>query len=339
MRQPDRPLINSRSVSSYDSAPTLDIDDYIAAATAENTRRSYQSGVRHFELEWNGLLPATADSVARYLAHYAAALSINTLRSRLAAIAQWHLAQGFPDPTKSIIVRKTLKGIQATHGIPARQAKPVQLDQLTYLSGALEAQAVNAQTTSNQGACLTALRNRALLLMGFWGAFRTDELSRLRIEHVNVDRERGMTLRIGITKTERSGASYSVPALSRLCPVTAYLDWIGASGLNGGPLFRRIDRWGRISDTALNPGSMIPMLRRILRQAGVEDIDNYTGHSLRRGFATWASANGWDLRSLMAHVGWKDPKSALRYIELADSNARNRIEAALSLEAIKSLDR
>ena len=83
-----------------------DIDRYLEAATRDNTRRSYQSAVRHFELEWGGFLPASADSIARYLAEHAQMLSINTLRQRLAAIAQWHVSQGFPDPTRAPHVRK-----------------------------------------------------------------------------------------------------------------------------------------------------------------------------------------------------------------------------------------
>ncbi|NVZ67498.1 Tn3 family resolvase, partial [Pseudomonas gingeri] len=100
------------------------------AATRDNTRRSYQSAIRHFEVEWGGFLPASADSIARYLADHAQTLAINTLRQRLAAIAQWHVLQGFPDPTRAPHVRKVLKGIQALHPAQERRAKPLQLTQL-----------------------------------------------------------------------------------------------------------------------------------------------------------------------------------------------------------------
>ncbi|MFU0418270.1 Tn3 family resolvase, partial [Acinetobacter baumannii] len=96
-----------------------DIDRYLEAATRDNTRRSYQSAIRHFEVEWGGFLPASADSIARYLADHAQTLAINTLRQRLAAIGQWHVSQGFPDPTRAPHVRKVLKGIQALH--PAQE--------------------------------------------------------------------------------------------------------------------------------------------------------------------------------------------------------------------------
>ncbi|MFT2657976.1 Tn3 family resolvase, partial [Escherichia coli] len=85
------------------------------------------------------------------------------------------------------------------------------------------------------------------------------------------------------------------PALSRLCPVAAYLDWLAVRGLSSGPVLRGIDRWGSISEEAVNAASIIPLLRRILKSAGIDDAHLYSSHSLRRGFASWASANGWEM--------------------------------------------
>lgn len=78
-----------------------EMNRYIQAATRDNTRKSYRGAIEHYEISWGGFLPATADSIARYLVEYADALSINTLKQRLAGIAAWHQAQGFPDPTKA----------------------------------------------------------------------------------------------------------------------------------------------------------------------------------------------------------------------------------------------
>lgn len=88
------------------------IQHYIDASVRKNTQKSYQSAVRHYEVEWKGFLPATADNIAQYLIDYADKLSINTLNQRLAALAQWHIEQGFPDPTKASVVHKVLKGIK-----------------------------------------------------------------------------------------------------------------------------------------------------------------------------------------------------------------------------------
>ena len=75
------------------------VDEYLKAAERKNTLLSYASAIRHFEEEWKGLLPASSDAIARYLADYASTLSSNTLRHRLAALSRWHLDQGFADPT------------------------------------------------------------------------------------------------------------------------------------------------------------------------------------------------------------------------------------------------
>lgn len=92
-----------------------DFERYLDAATRRNTVRSYAAATRHFEVEWGGHLPATANSVARYLADYAERLSVNTLKLRLAALAHWHAEHGFPDPTRAPLVRKVFKGIKAVH--------------------------------------------------------------------------------------------------------------------------------------------------------------------------------------------------------------------------------
>ncbi|NEX63347.1 hypothetical protein [Noviherbaspirillum galbum] len=106
------------------------LDQYLHAATRENTRLAYQSAVRHFEVMWGGRLPASTKSVLEYLAHYAASLSFSTLQQRLAALAQWHKTQGFADPTKDEKVRKLMRGIRASHPAQQKQAKPLELDQL-----------------------------------------------------------------------------------------------------------------------------------------------------------------------------------------------------------------
>ncbi len=309
----------------------LDVDRYLEAATRDNTRRSYQSAIRHFEREWGGFLPASADSVARYLADHAQKLSINTLRHRLAAIAQWHLTQGFPDPTRAPHVRKVLKGIQALHPARERQARPLQLAQLEQLVGWLDSRIADASAGDARQLRIHA-RNKALVLIGFWRGFRSDELSRLQVEHITVEPGRGMRLFLPRTKTDRNhvGTTYKAPALSRLCPVAAYEAWLAASGLVEGPVFRRIDRWGRMADEGLQAGSVVPLLRALFGAAGLPQADRYSSHSLRRGFATWANANQWDLKMLMEYVGWKDVRSAMRYIDTADPFAQHRIEAALA---------
>lgn len=310
---------------------TNSLDDYLRAATRANTRKSYASALRHFEVECGGFLPASADSVARYLVEHAEALSINTLRQRLAALAQWHTEHGFPDPTKTPLVRKALRGIQALHPNQERRAKPLQLEQLSRVDQWLNQAISAATTTGDHAALLRHRRNKALLLLGFWRGFRGDELTRLQIEHIDVSPGEGMTCYLPRTKADRQlkGGTFKAPVLSRLCPVAAYLAWIDAAHLDGGAVFRAIDRWGHVSEQPLHIDSLVPLLRSMLHIAGVEAAQLYSSHSLRRGFASWASANGWELRMLMEHVGWKNAQSAMRYIDNDDPFNRARIEQSL----------
>lgn len=307
------------------------LDQYINAAIRENTRQSYASAIRHFEVDWGGFLPATADSIARYLVDHAETLAINTLRQRLAALAQWHVEQGFPDPTKSPVVRKVLRGIRALHPSQEKQAKPLQLDQLAQATQRLDTVIEQVCAAGNRAAELRHTRDKALLLLGFWRGFRGDELTRLRVEHVDAVPGQGMTCYFPHTKGDRTyqGTVFKAPALSRLCPVEAYLAWKNAAQLLSGPVFRAIDRWGHVSETGLHIDSLLPLLRTILANAGIAAADSYSSHSLRRGFATWATSNGWDLKTLMAYVGWKDVQSAIRYVDAIDPFAKHRIEQAM----------
>lgn len=324
----DTPVTSSASASS--------LDRYLDAATRENTQRSYASALRHFEVEWGGHLPATPDSVARYLADHGGRLSTNTLRQRLAALAYWHREHGFVDPTQAPLVRKVLKGIQTLHPSIEKQAEPLQLTRLAQVEAWLNVAITAARERGDHADELRHRRDRALILLGFWRGFRGDELIRMQVEHLRLVPGEGMTCFLPRSKGDRqaTGTTYKVPALSRLCPVAATAEWTAAADLTQGPLFRGVDRWGRVSATPLHPNSLIPLLRRLLGAAGLSDAADYSSHSLRRGFAGWANANGWDVKALMEYVGWRDVHSAMRYIDAGDPFGRQRIEASLPPPAL-----
>ncbi len=306
--------------------------DYIEAAERDNTRRSYASAIRHFEIEWKGLLPSTADAIARYLADYAPTLAINTLRQRLAALSRWHADQGFADPTKSPLVRQVLKGIRSIQAVPEKRARPLELAVLQQIDQWLDVAIGNAQRSGDRPALLRQTRNRSLMLLGFWRGFRSDELVNLRVENIEVTPGQGMACYLGRTKGDRQlqGRVFKCPALSRLCPVTAFNAWIDLAGLTEGPVFRKIDRWGNVADESLHADSLIPLLRSLFAEAGVESPEEYSSHSLRRGFAGWTRASGWDIKELMEYVGWKDVKSAMRYLDASDSSLQARFEQGLT---------
>ncbi len=314
------------------------VDRYLAAASRSNTVRSYAAAVRHFEVEWGGKLPATADDMARYLADFAGTLAVNTLRQRLAALGKWHTEQGFVDPTRAPRVRKVLKGIASVHGGEEKRAAPLQIDQLAKIAGWLDAAAVLANEAGDRSQELRNRRDRALILLGFWRGFRSDELVHLQVEDLRVFPGEGMTCFLSRSKGDREnvGVTYKVPALSRCCPVDAVTQWLQVTSLKRGPLFRAVRRDGGISGRALHGGSIIALLRRVFTQAGLAGAQNYSSHSLRRGFASWANDNGWSLKSLMEYVGWKDVNSAMRYLEGGDPFSRARIEQALTAPALMS---
>jgi len=304
-------------------------EKYIQTATRQNTRKRYRAAIEHYEVVWGGFLPATADSIASYLAHYAPTLAISTLKQRLAAIAAWHNEQGFPDPTKAPHVKKVLKGIAELHPFKEKQAKPLQIEQLQAIDGWITEHL--SQTDTRSVNSLKLLRDRALILLGFWRAFRGDELTRIRVENVSVIPGVGMEIFIPRSKTDRSshGRTYRAPALQHLCPVTAFTDWMSAAQLTRGPAFPAINQWGHVAEQAIHPASVIAIIKAYCQQVELPDADEFSSHSLRRGFATWATANNWDTKTLMEYVGWKDVQSAMRYIEGADPFSQQRIQQAL----------
>jgi hypothetical protein len=311
------------------------VEQYILAADRDNTVKTYAAALRNFEEVWKGLLPATADTVARYLAEHAEIYRLSTLRLHLAALARWHADNGFADPTRSPLVHKVLRGIRAKHAVPQKRARPLQLDVLEGVSDWLLKAQASARKHGRRTELLRRSRDRALLLLGFWRAFRSDELANMRIEEVEAQRGKGLTCRPRKTKTTGEGEdrAFHCPALSRLCPVDAYLDWIELSGRKAGPVFAGIDRWGNVSNEHMLPKAVLPLMRRILHQAGAEEAASYSSHSLRRGFAGWASSNGWDLKELMEHVGWRDVSSALRYIDIPLDGMKAKFESGLARSA------
>jgi len=302
------------------------VEIYARAATRENTQRSYRSALQHFEAEWGGLLPASPDTVARYLAEHAEMLSISTLQQRLAALADWHHAHGFPDTTKAQIVTKVMKGIRALHPAQQKQARPIQLEQVGQIAQWLDEAIAAAVLAGRKPEQLRYTRDRALLLLGFWRGFRGDELARLRVENVKAISGQGMTCFLSQSKGDRGsrGKTFKAPALRTLCPVGAYLAWVALAGLAEGPVFRAVDRWGNVGDAGLHVNSLVPVLRTLFHSAGIALAHQYSVHSLRRGFANWATSNGWDLKTLMEYVGWQDAQSAMRYMDAADPFAKMR---------------
>ncbi len=209
------------------------LEELIAASERENTRRSYASAVRHFEGEWQGVLPTTTDAIARYLADFSATLSINTLRQRLAALSRWHADHGFSDPTKGPMIRQVLRGIRSVHPAAEKQARPLAIVIPQQVDSWLEHAGAAARSRGDFPNELRYARNRSLVLLGFWRGFRYDEIVRLRIEDIEIVPGEGLTCYLGRSKGDRQnlGRELKCPTLSQMCPVRALSHWKALAGL------------------------------------------------------------------------------------------------------------
>tara|TARA_B100002003_G_scaffold251499_1_gene295422 strand:- start:2370 stop:3431 length:1062 start_codon:yes stop_codon:yes gene_type:complete len=290
------------------------IERYKKSGTPANTTAAYKMAVDHYRMVWGGLLPASELSIVRYLVCYSNKLAPSTLKLRLAGIAHWHREHGFTDPTKGPDVRLVMKGISREHTKEPRQATPLPFDYLKKMVGTLEDNILLARDKDDRAALLRHLRNRALLLLGFWRGFRSDELTRVSAETVKVFRGAHLDIFFPHTKNDPTGerSKMRAPALALHCPVEAYLDWIYESEIRTGPVFRKIDRWGNISDQAIFTKSIGPLLNAMAKDAGLEI--HLSTHSLRHGFAQWAVNAGWDVHTIMSYVGWSNYKNAARYV-------------------------
>ena len=219
--------------------------EFIDAATTPNTRRAYESDMRHF-LAGGGRIPATTEQVARYLADHAASLSMATLARRLVGIRAAHVARGFPDPTKGELIRLTFRGIRRIYGKPQRRVAPLKIEHLAAVISAL-------------GNSTRDIRDRALLLIGFGGAFRRSELSGIQCNWIS-QAEQGLSIALRKTKTDQEsrGRSVAIPRVGGpICPVAALETWLELSRIVNGALFRPVSKFGKIHADGLSTGTII----------------------------------------------------------------------------------
>lgn len=279
--------------------------DYIHAATSNNTRKAYQSDVRHF-INWGGLLPASPESIVNYLHQHAAVLNPRTLHRRLTAIKQWHLTQSFDDPTSHPYIRKTITGIKNTHGKPKDKAPALTLDDLKKIVSIL-----------SKSARLIDIRNNALIQLGFFGAFRRSELVAIKWEDVVFSKE-GIEIIIPRSKTDQSGEGQvcAIPnGNAELCAVIALKLWQEYSGLNEGFIFRGISKSEKILLRAIKTNQVNLIIKKIAHNCELKNADDYSAHSLRRGFATEAAKRNAPFQSIMRQGRWKHEGTVLGYIE------------------------
>jgi len=274
-------------------------------ATSLNTRKAYQSDIQHFRASGN-VLPATTESVLQYLHQHADSVSPLTLKRRLVAIKQWHIYQNFSDPTVHALIKKTLRGIAIAHGKPAEKAPVISVEQLTTLS-----------TRLIEDASIQAIRDNALLLLGFFGAFRRSELAAIQWQHITFVPE-GAEILIQRSKTDQEGIGNvcAIPyGQAPLCPVIALQRWQTHVSPAEGFVFRSL-RYGRCHPSqGVSPKTVSDILKQRAIECGWPNANNYSGHSLRRGFATAASQRGASLGAIMRQGRWHHEATVHGYIQ------------------------
>lgn len=275
--------------------------EYLRAAYAENTRRAYAADLKHF-IGWGGTIPSSPHEIARYLTGHAQTLGTRTLRRRLAAIANAHL--GHPeDPTKSPVIARLMRGISRRCEQPPRQARPLLLTDLARIC---------------VGLCdsFRDIRDKTILLIGFFAALRRSEIAALDWQDVEV-RPDGLCITIRRSKTDQSGLGRQVHVPTRgetLCPIQSLKRW-GNCARSPTRLFTNESGQG-LSDRAI-----ARIIQQRAERAGLDGT--YTGHSLRSGYATSAALSGIEATLIARQTGHRSLQSVLTYIR---PNARRCTE-------------
>jgi integrase len=278
---------------------------YAEAARAPATLRAYATDWRAFST-WCAAhavdaLPASPQTVALFLADLTGRPA--TLRRKLAAIAVMHRAAGHESPTAHGVVRATLAGICRERGIAPRAKTALLVGELR-------------SALATCGDRRIDVRDRALLLIGFAGALRRSELVGLDVGDVRFEGE-GAVVRLRRSKTNQEGALEEVAVLygsdPQTCPVRALQTWLATSGLVSGPLFRAVDRAGRIGVGRLTARIVGERVKKIGERSGL-DPQSYAAHSLRSGFATSAARANKSEAAIMRQGRWKSIPVARRYI-------------------------
>lgn len=283
---------------------------YVLAEKAVSTRRAYRSDWAIFTA-WCAArdlvpIPATADTVATFLASQAnTGTKPATLSRRAAAIRYAHLAAELEAPTKSERVRATLRGIRRTSGAAQIRKAPATAKLVAKMAKMVPG-------------TLTGLRDRALLLIGFAGAFRRSELVALRVEDLEHTPDGiRVTIRRSKTDQEGSGQIIAIPAGGKLQAVEALTAWLTAGEITAGPLFRAVNKSGRVLPDALTDRSVANIVKV---HAGRADLDAavFSGHSLRAGFLTSAAAHGANIFKMAAQSRHKSLNVLRGYVRDAE---------------------
>ena len=299
----------------------------LKSSKANNTVRAYKSDFNDFEIfcARNGFnsLPSEPKIVSLYLTHLSTKnAKMSTLKRRLVSIGVIHRLKGHYLDTKHPSIIENIMGIKRRKGSIQKSKKPLLINHLKKLINVIDEQ-------KNED--IKKLRDRSIILVGFTGGFRRNEIVSLDYEDLDFVQE-GLKIQIRRSKTDQFGEG-SVKALpyfdnSKYCPVISLKNWIEISKIESGPLFRRFVKGSKLSKNRLTDQTVALIIKDYLKLAGI-DNKNYSGHSLRSGFATSAAESGAEERNIMAMTGHKSTEMVRRYIKEANlfkNNALNNIK-------------
>ena len=293
---------------------------------ANNTVRAYKSDFNDFTLfcSQNGFkyLPSEPKIVSLYLTHLSTKnVKMSTLKRRLVSIGVIHKLKGHYLDTKHPSIIENIMGIKRRKGSIQKGKKPLLINYLKQI--------INVIDEENKEE-INKLRDRSIILIGFSGGFRRNEIVSLNYEDLDFVQE-GLKINLRRSKTDQFGEG-SIKALpyfnnTQYCPVLSLKKWTEVSNIDSGPLFRRFSKGSKLTKNRLTDQTVALLIKKYLKLAGM-DSKNYSGHSLRSGFATSAADSGVDERSIMAMTGHKSSEMVRRYIKDANlfkNNALNKI--------------
>jgi integrase len=290
-------------------------DRFIAAAQSDATKRAYASDLKHF-LANGGAIPASPTVLAEYLASCAENLSVATLERRLTAIHKAHLEKDLKSPAYGENVKRVMQGIRRTIGRQQRQVRPMVKDDL-----------LQALVMIDRQKPVKAARDRALLLIGFAGAFRRSELVAVQSEHIT-HLPNGIEIFLPVSKTDqaREGRTVFIPhANGDRCPVRALMHWLEISEISDGFVFRAVTRHDSIALHGLSAQSVALVVKASVARVG-GDSKEVSGHSLRAGYCTSAAEKGLQPWQIREQTGHKSDVTLAKYIRPV---ARRKIPSLL----------
>ena len=263
---------------------------------ALNTVRAYKSDFKDFGLfcSQNGFksLPSDPKIVSLYLTHLSIKeAKMSTLKRRLVSIGVIHRLKGHYLDTKHPSIIENIMGIKRRKGSIQKAKKPILISNLKSIINVID------ELDREE---IKKLRDRTIILIGFSGGFRRNEIVSLDYDDLDFVNE-GLKISIRRSKTDQFGEG-SIKALPyfdshRYCPVVSLKNWLNITKINSGPLFRRFLKGLKLSENRLTDQTVALLIKEYLQLAGI-DSKNYSGHSLRSGFATSAAESGAEERAL-----------------------------------------